>query len=1091
MGTGKTYCISRVVDWVKKGLETNANDEAFAYFYCNKQDPSLSEPKKILRNIIRQLATGPWTAYANDTVVHKTVHELWGAAQRQGISSTFAEWEACLLALINTYPRTTIVLDALDECDGLQKQDLINLLTRLGTPASDSKPVKVFVSSRPQEDVRRSLDIYPVIQMQERRNAQDIASFVRAKIAGHRRWSKMPQGFQKEIIEKLLEKSGNMFLFASLQIQQLLNCNTQTALRNHLSKLPKSLNVIYEEIYDRATSDPDERKLVDRALRWVLCSARPLSTDELLFAISQDPESDCITSRIQDVDEELILLWAHNLLYLDHSPSSVWAHKASFHDDSTNDSKTRTVPRHNDTGDDGDKPGTPGVWRLAHQAVATFLEESTCCDPGLGHNEAAKVCLMFLIDTFGADSTETQTIAHEVFGDDKTFQCPCRQNLDYPESRHIPLQNSFGEYAVHGWPTHVRAGDGGAAHIMDGLSKALQNFLGQPEEGSLAYKRWLRHASEHRSKDELPKWSIFQARPMPSDCSEEAMTRPITLACHFGIYTTLLDWWDTANVDFTQSFDPLTSQETLTRKISQLRFPRLRWSLVALACFHGETHIVKHLLKRQAQVNTGEEDEVPPIVAAAVADSAETVSELIERGANICSPFTARHGHLLRVIIRCNSLRVLGLVLQQPAFSQAQKVAEGLRSVGIFDFQTPDAMRMLIDMGVDVNSRLDRGTLLAIAACEGWEEPVRMILDGGGDVNAQIEMLGFKGLLEAVIARRPSLSIITLLVEHGVHVNSCAVTEMWALSGSQGSRKSGIELLLGCKPDLNETWTDWGDRETSALIEAVRGGDLDQVRLLVQHGADASLRVKGEYNSAMDCVFGETLERCSWETKYYPTGPMIDALVDAGASLGDLKGDHLNNALAAVAFAGVADRVEELLGYGASPNACCDHQWYTALGAATASGHPLASEIVDTLLDRRLTESSGYKFFQNARVALDQPLLSLIDSSFTGFDVGSSDLDQLKDSWLRSACALALHNAVWDINFKQWKNCLKLKDCGFWEQNSELLDQLQTVLKGNRKEFFLKFPGAASEKEWSIKGAWGPNPGRRKILMSMRVLRYS
>lgn len=1084
MGTGKTYSTSRVIDWVKKGLETNANDEAFAYFYCNKQDPSLSEPKKIVRNIIRQLATGPWKIRANNTVVHKTVHELWGTAQRQGISSTFAEWEACLLALINTYPRTTIVLDALDECDGLQRQDLINLLTKLSTSASGWKPVKVFVSSRPQEDVRRYLDIYPVIQMQEKHNAQDIATFVRAKIAGHRRWSKMPQDFQKEIIEKLLRKSGNMFLFASLQIQQLLSCNTQTALRNRLSKLPQSLNVIYEQIYDHATSDPDERKLLNRALRWVLCSARPLTTDELLFAISQDPESDCITHQIQDVDEELVLVWTYNLLYLDRSPSSIFAHEASFLDGSTDDSRTRILSYPGDTGDDDNEPDTPGVWRLAHQAVANFLEESTCCGPGLGHCEAAKVCLMLLIDTFSADSIETRTDGHEVSEDDKGFQCPCRRNIDFPESWHIELPNSFEEYAVYGWPTHVRKGEGGAARSMDGLSRTLRKFLGQPEEGSLAYERWLQHAFQQRPRNDLPRWSIFQTRPMSNNCSEEAMTRPITLACHFGIYATLMDWWDSADVDFTWYFDPLT-----THKISRLPNSRLRWSLIALACFHGETHIIKHLLRRRARVNTGEEDEVPPVVAAAVADSVETVSELIEYGAEMCSPFTARHGHLLRVVIRCNSLTVMGLVLQQPAFSQAEKVAETLRSVVLSDFQTPDAMKVLLDMGVDVNTRIDGGNLLAAAACEGWEELVGRILEDGGDVNAQFEMLQFKSLLEAVIVRRPNVSIITLLAEHGVHVNNSAVTEMWALSGTQGAWKRGIEMLLACKPDLNETWTDWDDRETTALIEAVKGGDVDQVRLLVEHGADATLRVGGKYHNALDCVFAETLGRRSWEAKYYPTGPMIDALVDAGASLENPKGDHLHNALAAVAFAGVGNRVQDLLDHGASPNACCDHQWHTALGAATASGHPLAPEIVDTLLNSRLGEHTGYNFFQSARIALDQPFLSLIDTSFMGFD-GPSDQDQFKDSWLKSACILALHNAVWDINFKHWKRCLKVKDRGFWERNSELVDQLHQVLKGNRNYFFLKFPGAASDKEWTIKGALGPNPGRRKILSDMRVLYY-
>lgn len=1088
MGTGKTYAASRVIDWVKKGLETNANDEAFAYFYCNKQDPSRSDPKKILRNIIRQLATGPWIVLGSNTVVHKTVHELWGAAQRQGISSTFAEWEACLLTLVNTYPRTTIVLDALDECDGLQRQDLINLLTKLATPASDARPVKVFVSSRPQEDVRRSLDIYPIIQMQEKHNAQDIATFVRAKIAGHRRWSKMPQEFQKEIVEELLEKSGNMFLFASLQIQQLLNCNTQTALRNRLSKLPQSLNLIYEDIYNCATSDPDERKLVDRALRWVLCSARPLSTDELLFAISQDPESDCITSRIQDVDEELMLVWTHNLLYLDRGPMSILVLEDSLPNDSINDPSTQIL-RDNDDG--ADEPVTPGVWRLAHQAVAQFLEDGTCCDPGLGHREAAKVCLMLLIDTFSAGFIKTRSDAHEVSGDDKGFQCPCRRNSDFLESRHIKLPNSLGEYAVYGWPTHVRTGEDGVTRPMDGLSMVLRKFLGHPEDGTLAYKRWLQHALGRRSEADLPKWSIFLTRPMPDNFGEEAMTRPITLACHFGIYTTLLDWWDTANVDYSRYLDPFTSHGKSTNNLlSQLPSPRLRWSLVALACFHDDTHIVKHLLRRRVRVNTGEEDEVPPVVAAAMADSVETVSELIERGADMCSPFTARHGQLPWLVIRCNSLKVMGLILQQPAFSHAQEVAETLRLVHIFDFQAPDAMRILIDMGVDVNTRLAGGNMLAAAALKGWEDLVRRILNDGGEVNAQVEQMQSKCLLEAVIFRCPSLSMITLLVEHGAHVNSRAVWGMWGVSGYQGAWKRVIELLLGYKPDLNETWIDWDGRETSALIEAVKGGDVDQVRLLAEHGADANLRVRGKYHNALDYVFAETLGRWSWETIYYPTGPMIDALVNAGASLENLEDDHLHNALAAVAFAGVANRVQDLLDHGASPNARCYHQWHTALGAATASGHPLAPEIVDTLLNSRLAENTGYTFFQNARIALDQPFLSLIDSTYMGFDVGSSERNQLKDIWLKSACALALHNAVWDINFKHWKKCLKVKDHDFWERNSELLDQLQLVLKGNRKDFFLRFPGAASDKEWSIKGAWGPNPGRRNILRDMRILRY-
>ncbi|KAK7728876.1 hypothetical protein SLS63_006484 [Diaporthe eres] len=76
--TGKSYCASRIIDWVRMGLALNKNDEAFAYFYCNKQYADRSEAKAILRNIIRQLATGPWKpeGFASSTAVHKKVYEL-------------------------------------------------------------------------------------------------------------------------------------------------------------------------------------------------------------------------------------------------------------------------------------------------------------------------------------------------------------------------------------------------------------------------------------------------------------------------------------------------------------------------------------------------------------------------------------------------------------------------------------------------------------------------------------------------------------------------------------------------------------------------------------------------------------------------------------------------------------------------------------------------------------------------------------------------------------------------------------------------------------------------------------------------------
>ncbi|KAL1858834.1 hypothetical protein Daus18300_009832 [Diaporthe australafricana] len=370
MGMGKTYCASRVIDWLRDGLSWNKNDEAFAYFYCNRQDAARSDAKAILRNIIRQLATGPWKpeGLVGSTAVHKTVYGLWKQMKAAGISTTWTQWEACLSALIDTYPRTTIILDAVDECEAGQRDDLLTLLTGLASRSSQKSQVKIFLTTRPEKLILQHLDGHPAIRTQEGNGARDIATFVRTKIAKHSRWSKWPQEVREQIIDTVLKKSGDMFLFAALLLEDLLKCRTEPAIRARLQTIPKSPTEKYEDICQRATPEPEDRKVLDKVLRWVLCSACPLTTDELLFAISQDLESGGINSQRPKLDEELILEWTHNLLCLEVMD-----------------------------------PAKPPVWRLMHQSEAEFLDGSTYCKSTLAQHEAGKVCLMILLDAFGGN----------------------------------------------------------------------------------------------------------------------------------------------------------------------------------------------------------------------------------------------------------------------------------------------------------------------------------------------------------------------------------------------------------------------------------------------------------------------------------------------------------------------------------------------------------------------------------------------------------------------------------------------------------------------------------------------------------------
>lgn len=887
MGTGKTYSISRVVDWVKDGLSTNAHDEGFAYFYCYRQDPARSGPKEILRNIIRQLAIGPWKAVGRQGTIHKSVHDLWKNSRGQGISSTFAQWEECLLALINTYPRTTIVLDALDECSEEHRQTFIKLLIKLGTRQSEYNPVKIFVSTRPEEEILRNFDKFPTIRMQEKNNADDIATFVRIKIAEHRRWSKMSDEFRTELVDTLLEKAEDMFLFASLQIEHLLNCRTQPALKSRLLKIPDSLEKTYKEIYQKAASDADERQLLDRALRWVMCSVRPLTTNELAFAISQDPESQEVVSQRQDVDEELILDLCHNLLCLD----------ISF--DSNNEKD-------------------PPVWRLAHQAVAEFLDKNDNLNQESAHYQAGKMCLIILLDTFGGRPVESKYGLHDGPNSSHEFQCPCRERFplrgsDSPGSGHYELQKSLAEYAAHAWPTHVRIHEHCEPHSNSGLSKTLSRFLHDPKEDSLIYRRWLEHVvGSHFYSGSFPgsyppQWSVVDQRQLYR--LDNKMSR-ISLACYLGFPQTLAEWLDSSDLEeqntlyhaidwspwpdanewsFRSKSDhylpetAYSSMRACTRTKNDIIYlpdwlsgEPLKWSLVALACAHDEAKALRCLLDRGANLDNDDEDEMPPIVAAAIGNSEKAAHDLIERGIDMCSPFTRQHGPVLLFAIYCDSLKVLPLLLDH-ILCDSSTVIGLLASVRMWDFESADAITILVDKGVDVNTPLQDGTLLAVAAYWGSEDLVTRLLGKGAYVNMkfqgpEVEGWNIENALEASMwnGYKGTTSIQRLLIEHGADISAKAVAiaysqierldenldeNLFGWEYSQDKLERGypqrmLRLFVLNMSNPDETCTDIvGDTTCDliacALTKVLKLGSVDEVKMPPKLGADANLWALG------------------------------------------------------------------------------------------------------------------------------------------------------------------------------------------------------------------------------------------------------
>lgn len=119
-----------------------------------------------------------------------------------------------IMQLIELYPQTTIIVDAMDECNPTTRADLLRALEHI--LQTSSSLVKVFVSSRDDQDIVLKLSGYPNLAIDSRRNSDDIAQFVNAEVERLintkklLRYSPAQTEMKRIIIEKVIEGAAGM-----------------------------------------------------------------------------------------------------------------------------------------------------------------------------------------------------------------------------------------------------------------------------------------------------------------------------------------------------------------------------------------------------------------------------------------------------------------------------------------------------------------------------------------------------------------------------------------------------------------------------------------------------------------------------------------------------------------------------------------------------------------------------------------------------------------------------------------------------------------------------------------------------------------
>ncbi|KAL7274140.1 hypothetical protein RUND412_002974 [Rhizina undulata] len=341
-GAGKTVLAS-VFSIMETDRSTRSNNDAVLYFYCKHGEKERQNPLSILSTLVKQLSllTSP------EGSLPQPVVSIFKHKSKSG-KLQLSESQELIASLAKNFIRTTIVIDALDDCDKQSRQELLTALEAI--MKSSAGLIKIFVTSRPAYDIELKLEGVPNVYIHSSDNSGDIAAFVRAEVDRCILWKSLLRGsvaleLKESIIEKLTSGADGI----------ICDEKTSNAIDKALQRLPTGLKGTYSVIWEKICGQSEESEiLARRTLKWIMCAQSPLVEAEILDAVSIKPLDFTGNQDHQGLKTQDLLDVCQNLIVMDEL----------------------------------------GVLRTAHFSVDEFLEHHFKMTEA--HNCAAEICLTLM-----------------------------------------------------------------------------------------------------------------------------------------------------------------------------------------------------------------------------------------------------------------------------------------------------------------------------------------------------------------------------------------------------------------------------------------------------------------------------------------------------------------------------------------------------------------------------------------------------------------------------------------------------------------------------------------------------------------------
>jgi ankyrin repeat protein len=338
------------------------------------------------------------------------------------------------------------------------------------------------------------------------------------------------------------------------------------------------------------------------------------------------------------------------------------------------------------------------------------------------------------------------------------------------------------------------------------------------------------------------------------------------------------------------------------------------------AVYHGDVAEARRLLRAGANVSLANNYGVTPMALAAEVGNAGMIELLLEAGADADSPNPEGQTALMAVA-RTGNVAAAQLLLKEGATVDAREKWGGQTALMWASARRhPQMMRLLIAKGADVNARstvrdyqrhvtaegrpksLDSGGLtpLLYAARENCLACVEVLLESKADINLP-DPDGVSPLLVAIM--NANWDLAQQLILAGADVNQwdifgesplfTAINLRSRLDGGRASidppnKTTGLAIVKallerGANPNMQLFFRpanlngSTNTRGSTPLIRAANNGDLEVVKLLLQHGADATLMMADRQTPIHAVLAGRAPEAQALE--------LIRVLHEAGADV--------------------------------------------------------------------------------------------------------------------------------------------------------------------------------------------------------------